>query len=330
MTKPVSENRTGRLENDKDFGIAFRKLVQDFNNLVREFNAGTGEPVSFSEITELPDDLEGYGIKNAAHLHHRHLASDITGLVTGSGAPGAPGPPGVAGATGGRGRTGLGVPGIDGLPGMDSLIPGPRGPSGGPPGPAGAGGADGKDGRAGAPNFDTPQALEPLIIPGRRGVKGNTGTAGRAGRVGIPGRDGSTIEPFVLIKTAGYKPVRKPAVIVTASLADLANEAGTVIVAKTFGIIKVQADRACRFRLYSTVAFAAADLARAIGTDPVGEHGCVAEFVFTAAATIVASPMALGANAEATTTKLVAYNVQNRSGGASPVTVTITFVPLEV
>lgn len=171
----------------------------------------------------------------------------------------------------------------------------------GPTGPAGATGATGATGPAGP-----------------TGPTGATGAAGATGATGATGAAGST-----------FAPVRAAVVLVTASLADLANEAGTVAIARVFGLLKVQADRACRVRLYSTVAFAAADLARAIGTDPVGEHGCIAELVFTGAATLVMSPAALGANAEASVSTAIAYNVQNRSGGASTVTVTLTHLPLE-
>lgn len=172
--------------------------------------------------------------------------------------------------------------------------------------PASAPGATGATGATGAAG-----------ATGATGATGAAGAAGATGATGPPGADGATIA------------VRDDAVLVTASLADLANEAGTVAIAKVFNLVKVQADRACRVRLYSTVAFAAADLARAIGTDPVGEHGCIAELVFTGAATLVMSPAALGANAEAVVSDAIAYNVQNRSGSASAVTVTLTYLPLE-
>jgi hypothetical protein len=47
-------------------------------------------------------------------------------------------------------------------------------------------------------------------------------------------------------------------------------------------IYRVTASRACRIRLYAASAYRTADLARPIGTDPTGDHGCLLEVVLPA------------------------------------------------
>ena len=226
MTAKPNENRTGKLENDKDYVLAFRRLVDDFNRLVRAFNSDTGESISFSEITETPDDLEGYGILNAAHLHHRHDASEIDDLPSGGGAPGDKGDKGDKGDIGDRGPQGWSIPGLDAPPNIEPLmIPGLRGLKGdrgsfgvgvpgmdgqqgpepmmipGRSGPAGNAGGPGKMGQIIPPELPLPP-LEPMMIQGRSGNPGTAGVAGRTVMIpGLDGRDGP--EPMLIPGKAG-------------------------------------------------------------------------------------------------------------------------------
>lgn len=189
MTAKPNENRTGKLDDDKDYVLAFRKLVDDFNRLVRAFNSDTSETISFSEITETPDDLEGYGILNAAHLHHRHDAADIDNLFTG-GPQGDKGDKGDKGDIGDRGERGWSIPGLDASPNVEPMmIPG-RG------GPAGNAGAAGLMGQTIPPELPLPP-LEPMMIQGRPGNPGTAGVAGRTVMIpGLDGRDGP--EPMLI------------------------------------------------------------------------------------------------------------------------------------
>lgn len=174
MTAKPNENRTGKLDNSKDYVVAFRRLVDDFNKLVRAFNAGTTESISFSEIEEKPDTLEGYGITDAAKKKHKHAVSDIVGLGVGGGTPGADGDKGDKGDPGERGLRGLSVLGLDGRsPEEPVMIPGRRGIQGIPGAPgAGGGGAASHEGVLSFGNDDYKEPPFTVGVPGRDGAEG--------------------------------------------------------------------------------------------------------------------------------------------------------------
>lgn len=118
--------------------------------------------------------------------------------------------------------------------------------------------------------------------------------------------------------------------IVTAALADSAEEAGAIDMAASSHFMQVASDRACRVRLYMTAAARDADAARAIGTDPADDSGVILEVVRTAAGSIHLSPQTIGSNFDTPPVNKIYYRVQNRSGAAAAVTVTLTNQPLEV
>jgi hypothetical protein len=112
----------------------------------------------------------------------------------------------------------------------------------------------------------------------------------------------------------------------TASLANNATENDTVALGKSFLLLKVTADRACRVRLYTTAAYRTADASRPPGTDPTGEHGVIVDLVFVGAETLDLGPLVLGTCLESSVTTSIPYAIENRSGSTS--TVTIDFVRL--
>jgi microcystin-dependent protein len=117
--------------------------------------------------------------------------------------------------------------------------------------------------------------------------------------------------------------------ITTANIAALAEEAGGVSLPRTTRFMKIVADRACRVRIYSTAADRDADAARAIGVDPADNTGLIAEWVFGGAGTIRCSPQPVGSNFDAAVVDTLYYRVQNRSGGAAAVDVTLTTQKVE-
>ena len=123
---------------------------------------------------------------------------------------------------------------------------------------------------------------------------------------------------------------RATATHTTASLAAAASEAGAIALAKSYHLLSITTDRPCRVRLYATVAQRDADAARAIGTDPTGNHGLMLEYVSTAgvlAATL--SPAVDGTNLEAVPTSAVPISIQNLSGSTSTVQVGFVFLGTE-
>ncbi len=118
----------------------------------------------------------------------------------------------------------------------------------------------------------------------------------------------------------------------TAVLADDDAETGTVALAKSFLLFKVQVSGAARVQIYSSEAARDADAGRAVGTPPTPgtSHGLIGEWYLDGVAaplTFIASPEMPGVNS--TDDVNIAYRVTNLSGGAAAITVTLCFVPCE-
>jgi hypothetical protein len=71
---------------------------------------------------------------------------------------------------------------------------------------------------------------------------------------------------------------------VTASIADDANETGTISTGRTFIISHIVTDYAARVRLYVNNTARDADITRAVGISPTGNHGLMFEFITSAGA----------------------------------------------
>jgi hypothetical protein len=134
-----------------------------------------------------------------------------------------------------------------------------------------------------------------------------------------------TINDGVLVAAKG------DVVKTTGSLANAATENGTVALGKTFLIQKVSANKACRIRLYPTAAFRTADAARAIGTDPIGEHGVLMDLYLTGSNLTweMATPLPCY-DGQAVRTGEVFYAIENKSGSTGTVAVTFTRNLLEI
>lgn len=116
--------------------------------------------------------------------------------------------------------------------------------------------------------------------------------------------------------------------ITTASIANLVSEQGFVTIGRSFAIVKIVANVACRVRLYSTVAQANADLSRPATQTPVfgTAHGVIMDFVLNASVglTFICSPEVYGANVESSPSSSISYTVENLSGATQSVVVTLT------
>lgn len=115
----------------------------------------------------------------------------------------------------------------------------------------------------------------------------------------------------------------------TASLANNAEEASTVTLAKSGLILKVVADRACWVRLYGTASERTSDAARLITQDP-GNVAVLADLVFDAGhLTINCAPLIGYANRDGTPATTLYYSIINKSGSTSTVQVDFTHQSLE-
>lgn len=123
---------------------------------------------------------------------------------------------------------------------------------------------------------------------------------------------------------------RATSVETTASLANNANSTADFTLTKGYKIISVTADRACRVRLYATSTDRTADASRAIGTDPIGDHGVMLDLVIPASIlTWRLTPQVHGNDLEGSPDGEIACIITNMSGATSTVQVTITYQETE-
>lgn len=122
---------------------------------------------------------------------------------------------------------------------------------------------------------------------------------------------------------------RDVATITTGSLADDATENGTVVLRPMYRLFRVDVDRACRVRLYTSSAKRTADAARAVGTDVdiATDHGLMFEYVATAAIDVDLSPLVDGFCPTGST---VYYAIENRSGSTHTVVVAFDWIGTEL
>lgn len=232
----------------------------------------------------------------AAVVHaaaHRALATAVNqGMVAGPGATGPTGPSGPAGPSGATGPYG------------PQGLTGPTGPTG-VTGPTGSTGATGATGPSGGPT-------------GPAGPVGPTGATGPAGATGAVGATG----PAGPVGTYA----RATATYTTASLAVGATETGTITLAKTFALLRIQTSAAANVRVYPNAAARTADAARVQG-DPPNGMVLVLDYITSDTSVHDLSPMVIGANTESSPSSSIPISVQANAAGA--VTVTVTYLPLE-
>jgi len=101
-------------------------------------------------------------------------------------------------------------------------------------------------------------------------------------------------------------------------------------VAKTYSLLKIQTSHAAWVTLYISDAARDADASRSETTDPLPGSGVIAEVITTGAQTQIITPGVIGWNDDGTPTTTVYAKVVNKSGATANVTVTLTFVALEV
>lgn len=124
----------------------------------------------------------------------------------------------------------------------------------------------------------------------------------------------------------GLQPRATAVKTTAASLADGATEVGTIAMATGYRVSKIQTDVPARVRLYATAAQRDADVSRAIGTDPTGDHGLLLEYVTTASQlTGTLTPVVDGYSLESTPSTGIPITITNLSGAAGSVTTTLTY-----
>jgi hypothetical protein len=140
--------------------------------------------------------------------------------------------------------------------------------------------------------------------------------------------------PRVYGASAAGLPARDTVVKATASIANGAEETGTVALGKTFLLLKIVATQFCRIRLYSTAAARTADAARGFTTEPATDasHQIILDLLLdgiTGLTWIISSGGRIGFNADSPAVSNVYYAIQNNSGGNASVSVTFNRISME-
>ena len=130
----------------------------------------------------------------------------------------------------------------------------------------------------------------------------------------------------------GTSPVRTTVSATTASLASNATGNLTVTMAKGYGLYKIAVSTGAWVTVYGNIARRNADFTRSITTDPVPGAGVIAEAITTGTTANVTNftPSVIGYNDDVSVTTNAYIKVYNNSGVTNTVTVTVTYLPLEV
>lgn len=155
----------------------------------------------------------------------------------------------------------------------------------------------------------------PSADPTRWEVLAAAGAAGAAGAVGAVGAAGP----------AGVAPATSDVVLGLPLVAVGFTATGTVLLGKGYRISKIVATKACWVKIYTSLAKRVADDSRLRTADPVGDHGLIGEWFFTAGVlSFDTLPQPFGSVASGDTY----YSVTN-DGASQGVTVTFTRQVLE-
>jgi len=123
---------------------------------------------------------------------------------------------------------------------------------------------------------------------------------------------------------------RQPLQETTSSIADNERVDLNITGYKTYALLSVETTAAAWVRVYTTADARTNDINRSEGNDPAPGSGVIAEVRTTGAETAYVSPGVIGYNGNAIPTTTIYLSVTNRSGGSTPITVTLTAVKLEV
>lgn len=123
---------------------------------------------------------------------------------------------------------------------------------------------------------------------------------------------------------------RTTASFTTSSLTASQIGTGLVNLGDSYRLYTITTSGPCRTRLYTTTTKRDADLGREIGTDPVGDHGLILEFISTTSPSLLTadlSPVVDGFDGDAD--GMIPYSVENVSGSTATFTITFSYMITE-
>lgn len=99
--------------------------------------------------------------------------------------------------------------------------------------------------------------------------------------------------------------------------------------AKSFRLLAMSVNAACRVRLFATSAGAAADIGRAVTDDPPDGRGVILDYVAPYAGEFLLSPLVDGSSMEATPVASITTVVDNTAGSTASISVSFDYLPTE-
>jgi hypothetical protein len=172
-------------------------------------------------------------------------------------------------------------------------------------------------------------AATPYTLPAAEAGTSTTGTLGGV----IP--DGTTITIAAGVITAQYPgfsglSARTTVQTTTSSLTSGSSTTAIVQAAKGYALYSIQVDKGAWITIYTTTTAQSADSSRGITTDPTPGSGVIAEAITNSAGTTTFTPAVYGFNGDGTPSTNMYLKIYNNSGSTNAITVTITYLQLEV
>lgn len=122
---------------------------------------------------------------------------------------------------------------------------------------------------------------------------------------------------------------REDSTPVTATVGANSNTTTAVVLAKSFRLLSMTVDAACRVRLFATAAGAAADLGRPATDDPPDGRGVILDYVTTFGGTYLLSPLVDGSSMETIPSSSITTVIDNPTGSSADITVSFDYLPTE-
>jgi hypothetical protein len=124
--------------------------------------------------------------------------------------------------------------------------------------------------------------------------------------------------------------IRQTFIVTTGNIGNGSGENKTFsLSAPGYLLYKVETDAAAWVRLYTDTTARTNDSARTIDEDPINVDGLLTEVITTGAQTVSLAPGVVIYNNENPVTNNLPVHIVNRSGGSTPINVTITVVQIE-
>jgi hypothetical protein len=170
-------------------------------------------------------------------------------------------------------------------------------------------------------------AATPYTLPTAVAGTSSTGTLGGV----IPDGTSITITNGVIsaVSATGLSS-RTTVSTTTNSLTAGSSTTATVTAAKGYTLYAIQVSAGAWVTVYTSSTAQSNDSSRSITTDPTPGSGVVAEAISTTATTTYFTPTVFGFNADGTVSSNMYLKIYNNSGSTNAITVTITYLQLEV